>query len=313
MANKQVTTLLLNWFSNPYHAPIFVGQHLGYYSDVGIELAIMQPNNPSDVTKIVAQGKVDIGLKAMIHTIAGRARGHDITSVGTLLDEPVTGLIYLKESGIKKFSDIRGKRIGYIGEFGKKIVDNLAEHAGIGSDEYETVRVGMYMVDAIMQNKVDAAIGFSNFHQIELEEKAGPASILRIDELADLGCCCFCSIHFITHSKILNERPELLEKFLFATQRAASFVTQNPEAAYDVLTESSLPLNSALNKKIFIHTLPLFSRNLLNVERDWNKVYKYTQHIKLHSGDLDLDKCYTNKFIEKVKTYSDAEPVASCI
>jgi hypothetical protein len=60
-----------------------------------------------------------MGAKAMIHTIAGKARGFPIKSIGTMMDEPFTGLVYLKESGITKFEDIKGRKIGYVGEFGK--------------------------------------------------------------------------------------------------------------------------------------------------------------------------------------------------
>ena len=41
-------------------------------------------------------------------------------SIGSLLDEPFTGVVYLKDSGITTdFKTLKGKRIGYVGEFGK--------------------------------------------------------------------------------------------------------------------------------------------------------------------------------------------------
>lgn len=41
-------------------------------------------------------------------------------SVGSLLDEPFTGVVYLKSSGITTdFRTLKGKKIGYVGEFGK--------------------------------------------------------------------------------------------------------------------------------------------------------------------------------------------------
>ncbi|MBI2790618.1 MAG: ABC transporter substrate-binding protein [Gammaproteobacteria bacterium] len=309
--SKIFTTLMLNWYANPYHAPILVGQVLGYYKDVGLDLSILQPTDPSDVTKIVGNNNVDIGLKAMIHTIAGRTKGYPITSIGTLLDEPPTGLISLKSSGINNFDDIRGKRLGYIGEFGKQIIDNLAKHAKIEPSAYETVRVGMYMVDAISAGRIDAGIGFSNFHQVELESETGPTSIIRIDQLAGLGCCCFCSIQIIAHEQTLKSKPEVLQAFLAATERGASYVTQHPEEAFDMMCEGHPRLKSETQHKIFMYTLPFFSRTLLNVERDWNKVYQYTQHLGLHQGELDLAKCYTNDYIAKMP-YSPIKSVMCC-
>lgn len=59
------TTLLLNWYANPYHTPIFAAWALGYYQDEGIQLAILEPTDPSDVTEIVRLAKVDFGVKAI--------------------------------------------------------------------------------------------------------------------------------------------------------------------------------------------------------------------------------------------------------
>jgi pyrimidine precursor biosynthesis enzyme len=43
-----------------------------------------------------------------------------VLSIGSLLDEPFTGVVYLKDSGINPdFRTLKGKRIGYVGEFGK--------------------------------------------------------------------------------------------------------------------------------------------------------------------------------------------------
>lgn len=77
-------------------------------------------NHCLDVTEIIGSGKVDMGFKAMIHTLAAKARGFPVTSIGSLLDEPFTGVVYLKGSGITTdFTSSKGKKIGYVGEFGK--------------------------------------------------------------------------------------------------------------------------------------------------------------------------------------------------
>ncbi len=61
-----------------------------------------------------------MGFKAMIHTLAAKARGFPVTSIGSLLDEPFTGVVYLKDGGITTdFRSLKGKKIGYVGEFGK--------------------------------------------------------------------------------------------------------------------------------------------------------------------------------------------------
>lgn len=308
---KSRVTLLLNWYANPYHAPILVAQQLGFYLQEGIKLAILEPSDPSDVTELVGLGTVDFGVKAMIHTVAAVAKGYPLTSIGTLLDEPPTGLIALKSSGINTFQDIVGKRVGYIGEFGKKIIDDLARLAGIAADSYETVRVGMHVTDAICRDVIDTGIGFINFQRVELEHLRGETVFLRLDQLAGLGCCCFCSIQLIVPARILQQ-PELLQGFLGATARGAAFTTEQPEEAYELLCRFKPQLRTPLYQKIFMRSLPFFSRNLMNVERDWDKVGRYTKHLDIIDKTFDITSCYTNRFLPETP-YSPLKPIAYCL
>lgn len=311
LPSKSRVTLLLNWYANPYHAPIFIAKQLDFYAQENVQLAILEPSDPSDVTELVGLGAVDFGVKAMIHTLAARAKGYLVTSIGTLLDEPPTGLIALKSSGIHSFEDIIGKRVGYIGEFGKKIIDDLATLAGIDPNSYQTIRVGMNVTDAICRDIIDTGIGFINFQCIELEQKKGEVVFLRLDQLAGLGCCCFCSVQFIIPQQTLQQ-PDLVQRFLKATQRGAAFTTENPGKAYEILCQAKPQLRTPTYEKIFIHTLPFFSRSLHNVERDWAKVGRYAQHLKITDKSFDLFQCFSNDFLPKVP-HSDLEPIASCL
>jgi ABC-type nitrate/sulfonate/bicarbonate transport system substrate-binding protein len=303
------TTLLLNWYGNPYHTPIFAAKALGFYEDEKIQLAILEPTDPSDVTEIVGLKKVHIGVKAMIHTAAARAKGFDVTSIGTLLDEPPTGLIALKSSGIQSFKDIVGKRVGYIGEFGKKIIDDLAKLAGIDVNSYQTVKIGMNVTDALCRNIIDAGIGFSNFQKVELEHLRGEVTFLRLDQLAGLGCCCFCSIQYIVPDDMMLNSPETIKGFLNATQRGASYTTENPDEAFELLCQAKPQLRSELYKKIFIRTLPYFSRSMQNVSRDWNKVGLYMKHLGLIKDDFDITTCFNNHYLPHMP-HAEIEPIA---
>ena len=116
------TTFLLNWYANPYHTPLFVAKEKGWLLEEGVDIAILETTNPSDVTEVVGSGAVDMGFKAMIHVLAAKDRGIDMKSFGTLLDEPPTGLIFKKSTKIESIQDLVGKKIGYIGHFGKIMV-----------------------------------------------------------------------------------------------------------------------------------------------------------------------------------------------
>jgi pyrimidine precursor biosynthesis enzyme len=133
------------------------------------------------VTEIIGSGKIDMGFKAMIHTLAAKARGFPVTSIGSLLDEPFTGVVYLKDSGITTdFRSLKGKKIGYVGEFGKACadlvpgqneadnpylqiqIDELTKYYGMKPSDYEAVRCGMNVSKAIIEGSINAGIGLEN-------------------------------------------------------------------------------------------------------------------------------------------------------
>lgn len=62
-------TFLLNWHATSYHAPIFLAQAKGYFKEEGVSVAILEPNDPSDCAGLVGRGVIDMGVKAMVHTI----------------------------------------------------------------------------------------------------------------------------------------------------------------------------------------------------------------------------------------------------
>ncbi|CAO3628649.1 unnamed protein product [Mucor hiemalis] len=297
-------TVLLNWKATPYHLPLFLASKLGYFTEEGIKVAILEPNDPSDVTEIIGSGKVDLGLKAMIHTIAGKARGYPIKSIGTLLDEPFTGVIHLShKSGITTdFKSLRGKRIGYVGEFGKIQLDELTSHFDMTPTDYQAIRVGMNVTDAIIRGEIDAGIGIENVQQVELEEwsvqqgrSREDVKMLRIDELAELGCCCFCSILYIGNEEFIKNNPERVEKYLRAIKRATDYMIADPADAYSKYVEMKPHLNSDINRKIFQRSFRYFSRDLKNVERDWNKVTNYCKRLDIVESDFEQNQ--TNEFL----------------
>ncbi len=289
-------SLLLNWALNPYHTPIIVAKEMGFYQQHGIELSILEPTDPSDVTKIIGQKQITLGLKAMVHCYAARNRGFNLTSIGTLLDEPPTGLISLKEKKLNSVQDFKGKRLGYVGEFGKVMIDELARTANLDTSEYSTHRIGMEATSAILSDKVDAAIGLSCFQQIEIEEQGKETQLLRIDRLAHLGCCCFCSILFITHEDFIEKEKALFGDFMAATHLGMEVTRELPSEALAILRKAKSCFDSPLYTKIFSAMLPFFSKSLQNVERDWQKVAFYAKQLGIASQN-DNSLMYTNQFL----------------
>jgi ABC-type nitrate/sulfonate/bicarbonate transport system substrate-binding protein len=305
---------LLNWYANPYHAPIFVAKELGYFEQEDINLAVLEPTDPSDVTELVGTGRADMGLKAMIHTIAGRVRGFPLKAIGMLLDEPPTGLLYSNKSGnnINSIQDLKGKKIGYVGEFGKYILDDLLRKNAVNPTDIKTVRVGMKVPDALAAGVIDAGIGLGNCQLIEVEnntllnnnDSGGAAGFLKFDESLGIHCC-FCSVLYIANERFLKEKLELARGFMRAIRRATDFTLQKPNQAFEVLCNAlpRLKKDEETNHKIFHASVPYLSKDLGTKEKDWYEVKEYMEGLKLiDASSFDIDQCYTNSLVPKEVT-----------
>lgn len=232
-----------------------------------------------------------------------KARDFPVLSIGSLLDEPFTGVVYLKDSGITTdFRTLKGKRIGYVGEFGKIQIDELTSHYGMSPSDYTAVRCGMNVSKAIIEGTIDAGIGLENVQMVELEEwlaaQGRPKSdvqMLRIDELAELGCCCFCTILYIGNEKFISENPEKVRAFMRAVKRATDFVLAQPEQAWAEYVDFKPVMGTALNRKIFERSFAYFSRDLKNVQRDWEKVTKYGKRLGVLADSFVPN--YSNEFL----------------
>lgn len=297
-------TFLTNWHATPYHAPVYLAHKKGFFAEEGIKVALLEPNDPSDVTEIIGSGKVDLGFKAMIHTLAAKARNFPVTSIGSLLDEPFTGVVYLKSSGITTdFTSLKGKKIGYVGEFGKIQIDELTRHYGMTPEDYSAVRCGMNVTKAIINGEIDAGIGLENVQMVELEEwlesqgrPKDDVQMLRIDELAELGCCCFCSILYIGNDEFIRTHPTQVRAFLRACKRATDYVLAQPKEAYAEYVDMKPQMGTSVNRKIFERSYAYFSKDMQNVKRDWEKVTRYGKRLCVLPEDFKPN--YTNEFLE---------------
>lgn len=198
---------------------------------------------------------------------------------------------------IESILDIEGKRLGYVGEFGKVMIDDLAKNNGISENSYQMIRVGMDAARAIIHDQVDAAIGISCLQQLEVEDAGITTRLLRIDKAAKLGCCCFCSIVYITLDSYIETYREMLQDFMRATLQGVEFTREHPEQAFQCLAKCKPSLNNNLNKKIFSHTLPFLAKDGLNVARDWEKVANYARRLGILKHEQPVDTFYTNAFV----------------
>jgi pyrimidine precursor biosynthesis enzyme len=182
------------------------------------------------------------------------------------------------------------------------------------ADDYTAVRCGMNVTKAIIRGDIDAGIGLENVQMVELAEwlasqgrPRDDVRMLRIDQLAELGCCCFCSILYIANDAFLAANPDKVRAFLRAVKRATDDVLANPADAYELYVDVKPAMGTPVNRKIFERSFAYFSRDLKNVARDWAKVTNYGKRLGILDASFQAN--YTNEYLGWALEGESADPL----
>src|SRR5689334_8253966 len=86
---SEKTTVLLDWFINPSHAPIFVAKEKGFFKEQNLDVEIIGPADPSDPPKLIAAGKGDIAITYEPQFMIQKSKGLPLAHIGTLINHPL--------------------------------------------------------------------------------------------------------------------------------------------------------------------------------------------------------------------------------
>ncbi|MGD9301546.1 MAG: ABC transporter substrate-binding protein [Desulfobacterales bacterium] len=249
-------TLMLDWFPNVDHLPLYVARHQGFLADAGLEIQILSPSETSDALKLAASGRVDLAVSYQPQTIIAAARGLDVIVIGRLIEHPLTTLLFLKGRGINAPKDLSGKKIGYtVPGLMDALLDAFAKLNGI--QQYEAINVGFAIVQSLAAGKVDAVMGpFKTYETVTMAHKGYAVGYF---ELEKWGIPDYDELIFVTSKKTLNRKKASLKAFQRVIARAIGYVRQNPEAALKNYFEEQPEADRQIETGAFKLTLPYYA------------------------------------------------------
>jgi len=281
----QKLTLMLDWFPNVDHLPIYVARQQGYFSERGLEIKILSPSDTSDALKLAASGSVDIAISYQPQTIIAASEGLDIIAVGRLIEHPLTTLLFLKGKGINKPLDLEGKKIGYtVPGLMDVLLKAFAKINGIKN--YTPINVGFTIVPSLVAGKVDAIMGpFKTYETVEMQHRGYQAGYF---ELEQWGIPDYDELIFVCGAKILKEKEKLIKIFSMAVDRGIVYSRANPEKALEKYFKAVPEADRKTETEAFKLTLPYFSQNQKHDIRRWQRFADFSLKHGLVDRPVDV-------------------------
>lgn len=291
-------TLMLDWFPNPNHVPIYVALNKTFFQREGLQVKLQVPADPNDPLKLVAAGKVDFAVSYQPNVIIARAQGLPVRSVGVLVEHPLTTIMFLTESGIRTPADLKGKKIGYsVAGFEEAILGTLVQRQGLKPSDYTLINVNFNLVPALLSRKVDAVVGaYRNFEKIQLELQGKKVGIFPPEQF---GVPDFYELIIITSDQFAQRHPDLVRAFEKALGGAIAFTIAQPEAASKVFFAAQPKLRDELNRRAYRATLPVYARTQVQSKEKWAIFQEFMATHRVISKAAPVEQLFTNEFAPK--------------
>ena len=256
-AQAEKLTVLLDWFVNPDHAPLFVAQEKGFFKARGLEVEFIAPSNPNDPPKLVAAGQADVAVSYQHQHQVQVAEGLPLTRIATLVATPLNSLVVLKDGPIKTIADLKGKTIGYsVGGFETAILKAMLAKEGLTLDDVKLVNVNFSLSPSLFTGQTDAVIGaFRNFELNQMDIEGRPGRAFFVEEH---GVPPYDELILVAASK--NTADPRLRRFVDALEEGVQFLVNHPEESWKLFVSGDrATLDDELNRRAWRDTLPRFA------------------------------------------------------
>ncbi len=255
----QPFSLTLDFYPNPDHVGIYEAQKLGYFRDAGLDVSINSPTDPSAPIKEVAAGRADLAISYEPELLLAREQSLDVKAVGALVDRPLTSLIWLRKSDIKRLGDLRGKTIATAGiPYQDAFLETILARANLKPSDVKAVNVGLNLLPAILGGRAQAMLGgFSNVEGIDLKLRHKDPTVTPVDQL---GIPTYDELVFVAQGSRLKDDSEPIRLFLAAMARGTAAAEKDPKGATQALLEQNHSLDPKLTAAEVKATLPVLSQ-----------------------------------------------------
>jgi len=234
---KDKVVLLLNWYTYSEHAPFYLGKERGYYDQEGIDLDIQEGRGSGVTVQAVAAGTATFGYADVPTMMKAASKGAPVVAVGVALQTSPMSVMGFSEKNIRKPEDIKGKTVAVTpGDSMSQIWPLFMKKTGLKEGDFKQVAGdAQTKLNAVMNNQADLLLGYVMDQAIKLTDATKkPVTPIRF---ADYGVN-MVSSGIVVQKDYLKDHPEVVKRFLKATQRSMEEAAKNPEAAIDAMLKA---------------------------------------------------------------------------
>lgn len=293
-------TVILDYVANTNHTGMYVALDQGYYKDDGLNVSIVEPTEGATAT-LVAVGKGDFGISYQEDvTIAlTSADPLPIKAIAAILQHNTSGFATYEGKGINSPKDFEGKTYAGWGGPGEEAVLK----AVMTQDGADFSKLNMVISDGsgfeALKDKVDVMWFFEGWDNIKCELADFPIHYMPVRDL-DSRLDYYTPV-IIANNDTLENKPEMVEKFLAATEKGYEYAIENPDESAEILLKYTPDSSPELLQKSqeYLADKYMEDTDQWGVMKDevWDNYTDFMVEYGVIDKAIPAADCYTNEFL----------------
>jgi len=302
-----------------------IPKSLGYWGESGIDVEVAPFSGSSGATQVVLSGRADFTMASPEPLLAAKQEGGKLVAVYNHTREAIYDIAVEDSSPIKKLEDLKGKTIGVTNLSSGAFPFSKAMLSSVGIDPEKDIKwlpvgLGPQTANALQSKQVDALAMWDYAYAI-LENLGFKFRHFTTPEMSSL-----LAFMLIGNEDFVNKNPDATTKMLQGIAKSVIFTRTNPEAAvrlhweaFPATKPTNVPEDVAIKHAVHVLNSRLDKYRIEGrktvkwgyfEKADWENTQDFYNKIGLIKNKIDVEKYYTNRFIEKVNDFDPNEIVA---
>ena len=285
---------------------MYVAVEKGFFAEQGLDVTLRHHGAQETLLGALQAGTEDVVYAGGDEALQTRSQGVDVVNFATLYQEYPAVLIVPEGSPIQSVADLKGRSVGLPGPYGENWFWLLAalRQAGLTENDVDIQSIGYTQQAALIGEKVDSVIGFSNNDAVQFRQADFPIREISVEggQLPLIG------VGLGTMGSTLESREADLTKLLRAVKKAMQYNIDNPEESVELSVQYVPTLESAEQQKKALATLN--ATNTLYGSSDqfgaqnpqrWEAMAAFMNEHGLLNAPVDATAAYTTKITEAAR------------
>lgn len=295
-------TVILDYVANTNHTGMYVALDQGYYKEAGLNVEIIEPTEGATAT-LIAVDKGDFGISYQEDVTIARTSADSlpIKAIATIIQHNTSGFATYGDKEIHSPKDFEGKTYAGWGGPGEEAV----LEAVMAKDGGDFSKLNIVISDGsgfeALKDNVDIMWFFEAWDNVKCELNQFPINYMEVRELDER--LDYYTPVIIANDKTLQERPDMVKKFLAATEQGYRYAIEHPEESAKILQKYApdYSLEMLTMSQKYLAGEYMRDTDTWGTMKDqvWDNYTDFMVEYGVIDRQIPASECYTNEFLSQ--------------